>query len=67
MRKLIVALAFGCSFALAGPVHAEFYAGGPIQQGNMCQKNTDGSGYYGYMVPCENQTVAVKNKKMKRS
>ena len=68
MRKLMLALVFGISsLAVAAPSHAEFYAGGPVKQGTMCQKYSDGSGYYGYMAACENQPVAVKRKKMKRS
>jgi hypothetical protein len=46
-----------------------YYPGGPVKQGNMCQRSTQGDDQFGYWAPCPEPAkpakVAKRTKKMK--
>jgi hypothetical protein len=69
MRKVLTAVAAiaASAFFASSAVQAQtYYAGGPVQQGNMCQVSTGGDQYYGYWRPCPQPTVTKVTLKKKR-
>ncbi len=63
----VAALAVGGFFASSASAESQFYPGGPVQNGGMCQVYTGGDQYYGYLAPCPNQPAQAhkRSKKMK--
>jgi hypothetical protein len=73
MRTILTAAAVAAiaaaALSVASTANAEptFVQGGPVQQGNMCQVNTVGDGYFGYMAPCPQPAAPVRKKKKMKS
>lgn len=69
MRHALIAAAViaVCGLFASVPASAQqaYYAGGPTQQGTMCQVSTGGDSYYGYWRPCP-QPATVTRVTMKK-